>query len=94
MAVVLLVVGYVVAVPLVVRLRAILRERRLGWFVALEVATALVATGWAVLGAPGGVALNVAFVLAFAVLWWRSAPAGVAAAPAPADDRFSSKSVG
>jgi hypothetical protein len=77
-AVVLLAVGYVVAVPLVVRLRSILRERRLGRLVALELATALVAAGWALLGAPLGVVLNVGFVVAFAAAWWwRPRPAVV-----------------
>jgi hypothetical protein len=72
--VVLLVVGYAVAVPLVVRLRRILRERHLGELLALEAATALVALGWALAGAPVGMALNVLFVLGFAVAWYRYRP--------------------
>jgi hypothetical protein len=74
-AVVLLVVGYAVAVPLVVRLRDTLRERRGRELVVLEAATALVAAGWALAGAPVGVALNVAFLVAFPVLWHRTKPA-------------------
>ena len=70
MGVALLVAGYVVAVPLVVRLRSTLRERRLGRLVALEVATAVVAAGWALQQAPLGVALNGTFVAAFAAAWW------------------------
>ena len=70
MDVALLVVGYVVAVPLVVLFRSTLRERHLGRFVALEVATALVAAGWALRGAPVGVVLNVGFLVAFAAAWW------------------------
>jgi hypothetical protein len=73
--VVLLVVGYAVAVPLVVRLRATLRQRRLGELLVLEGATALVALGWALAGAPLGVGLNVLFVVGFAVAWYRARPA-------------------
>ena len=73
-AVVLLVVGYVVAVPLVAGFRDTVRQRRLGRLVALEVATALVAAGWALQGAAVGVALNVAFVAAFAAAWWWPRP--------------------
>jgi hypothetical protein len=73
--VVLLVVGYAVAVPLVVRLRATLRQRRLGELLVLEGATALVALGWALAGAPLGVVLNVLFVVGFAVAWHRGRPA-------------------
>ncbi len=72
-AVLLLVVGYAVAVPLVVRLPATLRRRRLGELAVLELATAAVALGWAVQGSPVGVALNVVFLGAFPVLWWRRA---------------------
>ena len=77
MDVALLVVGYVVAVPLVARFRSTLRERRLGGFVALELATALVAVGWALQGAALGVVLNVGFVAAFAAAWWWPRPAHV-----------------
>jgi hypothetical protein len=52
-----------------------LRERRLDRLVALEVATAAVATGWALQGAPLGVVLNVGFVAAFAAAWWWPRPA-------------------
>jgi xanthine/uracil permease len=76
-AVVLLVVGHAVAVPLLVRLRSSLRERRLDRLLALEVATAAVATGWALRGAPLGVVLNVGFVAAFAAAWWWTRPAAV-----------------
>lgn len=72
MAAVLLVVGYVVAVPLVVRLGATLRERRRAELLVLEAATALVAAGWALAGAPVGVVLNVLFLVGFPLLWWRS----------------------
>jgi hypothetical protein len=74
-AVVLLVAGYLVAVPLVARLGGTLRERRLGELLVLEAATALVAAGWAVAGAPVGVVLNVGFLVAFPLLWWRRARA-------------------
>jgi hypothetical protein len=72
--VVLLVLGYAVAVPLVVRLRGTLRERRLGELLVLEGATALVALGWALAGAPVGVVLNVLFVVGFAIAWYAYRP--------------------
>jgi hypothetical protein len=71
---VLLVAGYAVAVAVLLRARAVLRERRWRWFIALEVATATVAAGYATAGAPLGVVLNVANIVVFAVAWLLTGP--------------------
>jgi hypothetical protein len=67
---VLLVVGYPVAVVVLARLVPVLRQRRLGWFLALEAGTAAVAAGWALRAKPAPAAINAAFVAAFAAVWW------------------------
>ena len=66
----LLIAGYAVAVGVLLRAGAVLRERRWHWFVALEVATAMVAAGYAAMDRPVGAVLNVALVVLFAVVWW------------------------
>ncbi|CAN5137925.1 hypothetical protein BH18ACT4_BH18ACT4_05860 [soil metagenome] len=68
--VILLVVGYPVAVVMVTRLVPILRQRRWRWFVALEAATACIIVGFAVLGEPLGAVLNGAAFAGFAFSWW------------------------
>ncbi len=70
MSAALLIAGYTVAVAVLLRTRAVLRERRLHWFVALEIATATVAAGYAVAGVAVAVVLNAANVVLFAVVWW------------------------
>lgn len=70
MSAALLIAGYTVAVGVLLRARAVLRERRWHWFVALEVATATVAAGYAAAGVPVGVVLNAANLILFAVVWW------------------------
>ena len=70
MSAALLIAGYTVAIGVLLRTGAVLRERRWHWFVALEVATATVAAGHAARGVPVGVVLNVAFVVLFAAVWW------------------------
>lgn len=70
MSAALLIAGYTVAVGVLMRARAVVRERRWHWFVALEVATAMVAAGYATAGVPVGVVLNAANVVLFAVVWW------------------------
>lgn len=70
MSAALLIAGYTVAVGVLLRGRAVLRERRWRWFVALEMATATVAAGYAAAGVPVGVVLNAAGVVLFAIVWW------------------------
>ncbi|HEV2758022.1 MAG TPA: hypothetical protein VGV86_00515 [Acidimicrobiales bacterium] len=70
MSAVLLIAGYAVAVGVLLRARAVVRERRWQWFVALEIATAMVAAGYATAGVPVGAVLNAASVVLFAVVWW------------------------
>ena len=72
MKVFLFVVGYGVAVVVLLRWPTVLRERRGTWFLALELATAMVAAGYALIGNRLGLALNAAFVVVFAVVWWRT----------------------
>jgi hypothetical protein len=74
MKAILFVVGYGVAVAVLLRWGTVLRERRWTWFVALELATAMVAAGYALIGNRVGFALNAAFVLLFALSWWRTPP--------------------
>ena len=72
MKAVLFVVGYGVAVVVLLRWGTVLRERRWTWFLALEIATATVAVGYALIGNRVGFALNAAFVMVFALVWWRT----------------------
>gem|GEM_PF-1677854 len=66
---VLLVVGYPVAVGVLARLRPVLTQRRVGWFVTLEAATASITAGWLLQGRPLPAALNGAALAGFAVAW-------------------------
>ena len=68
----LLIAGYTVAVAVLLRAGAVLRERRWRWFLALELATATVAAGYAVAGVRVWVVLNGTSVVLFAVVWWRT----------------------
>lgn len=65
----LLVVGYVVALVVLTRARAVLRERRWRWFGALELATGSVIAGYALVGNGMGVILNVLNLIGFALVW-------------------------
>lgn len=67
---ILLLTGYPVAAAVLVRARAVLRERRTRWFVALEAATSAVAAGLALRGRRVPAALNAGAVVGFAVVWW------------------------
>ncbi|MGI9120180.1 MAG: hypothetical protein ACR2G7_08700 [Acidimicrobiales bacterium] len=69
---VLLAVGYPVAIVVLTRLVPVLRQRRLAWFVALEAGTASIAAGWALRAKPAPAVINAAFLGAFAAIWWRS----------------------
>ena len=69
MASVLLVIGYPVAVGVLVRLRPVLAERRVWWFLALEAATASITAGWLLHGRPLAAAVNGAALVGFAMTW-------------------------
>lgn len=78
MSIVILVVGYAMAVPVCVRLVPVLRERRTRWFAVLQVGTALIVLGHWLAERPSAVAANVFFFVAFWVAWFlwpRSRPA-------------------
>lgn len=69
-ALVLLFVGYPVALAVLVRLRPIFGERRVWWFAALEAAMASIVVGWWLRGEPVGVVVNGAALAGFGVAWW------------------------
>ena len=60
----LLAVGYLVAVPLLTRWVAVVREQRWRWFLAHEAAVAAIVAGWALRGRRAGAAVNGAWMLA------------------------------
>ena len=66
---VLLVIGYVLALGVLARLRSVLAERRLWWFVTLEAATATITAGWLLHGRPLPAAINGAALAGFAIAW-------------------------
>lgn len=70
----LLGVGYPVSVGVLTRLLPVLRQRRQGWFLVLEGATACVAAGWLLRGRPEPAVLNAAALVGFAVLWRLTSP--------------------
>lgn len=66
---VLLVMGYPVALGVLTRLRSVLAERRMWWFVALEAATASLTAGWLLEGRPLPAAVNGTALVGFAFAW-------------------------
>ncbi len=66
---VLLVIGYPLALGVLTRLRPVLAERRVWWFVALEAATASITAGWLLHGRPLPAALNGTALAGFAIAW-------------------------
>ncbi|HEX3621506.1 MAG TPA: hypothetical protein VHT97_04240 [Acidimicrobiales bacterium] len=66
---VLLIIGYPVALGVLTRLRPVLAERRVWWFVALEAATASITAGWLLHGRHLPAALNGAALGGFAIAW-------------------------
>lgn len=65
----LLVVGYAVALAVLVRARVVLRQRRRRWFVVLEIATGTVIVGYVLAGKAIGVILNTLNLLVIALVW-------------------------
>ena len=72
LGVAMLVVGYPVALGVLVRLRSVLRERRRTWFLVLEAGMVLISVGWALLGRAIGPIINGAALIALAVAWVRT----------------------
>lgn len=64
--------GYVLAVPVCVRLVPVMREQRVPWFVALQLGTALIVAGWLLKGERAPATVNAVFFVAFAA-WWVAA---------------------
>ena len=65
----LLVAGYVVALPVLARLRAVFAERRVRWFTALEAAMVSIVAGWWLRQQPIGVVINAAGAVGFGLAW-------------------------
>ena len=68
-AVVLLVVGYPVALAVLARLRFVLTERRVWWFAVLEAAMTSIVVGWLLHGRLLAALFNGAALVALAVAW-------------------------
>ena len=68
-AIVLLVVGYPVALAVLVRLRPVLVERRVWWFAALEAGMTSIVVGWLLHGRPLAALFNGAGLVALAAAW-------------------------
>ena len=66
---VVLVIGYPLALGVLLRLRSVLAERRVWWFAALEAATVSIATGWLLRGRLLPAAVNGAAFVGFAIAW-------------------------
>lgn len=69
LAVALFVVGYPVSITVIARWLVVLRERRLGWLVAHELAVAAIVIGWVIRGLWPAVVVNAAW-LAVAAVWY------------------------
>ena len=72
MSTVLLVVGYVLAVPFTIFVPGFLRlwrRRELPVFLAAEVGAVLIATGWALRGGTGAAVFNYGFAVVLAVAY-------------------------
>jgi hypothetical protein len=68
-AIVLLIVGYLVALAVLARLRPVLAERRVWWFAALEAAMTSIVVGWLLQGRPLPALFNGAALVAIAAAW-------------------------
>jgi hypothetical protein len=65
----LFVVGYPTAIVVILRFVPVVRERRMKWLVAHDVAVAAIVAGWAVKGDRGAVAINASWLIA-ANVWY------------------------
>lgn len=80
MAIVLLIVGYLVALAVLARLRPVLAERRVWWFAALEAAMTSIVVGWLLHGRPLPALFNGAGLVGIAAAWLITGRRGPAAA--------------
>jgi hypothetical protein len=69
---VLFAIGYPVAIVVIVRFVPVVRQQRLRWFAAHEIAVLMIVTGWATDGNWQAVAINATWLLAAAV-WYLGA---------------------
>jgi hypothetical protein len=69
-AIMLLFVGYPMALAVLLRLRPVLAERRVWWFAALQAGMASIVVGWWLRGQPVGVVVNGAVLVGLGVAWW------------------------
>lgn len=68
----LLAVGYPTSIVVLTRFAPVMRERRLGWFVAHQAAVAAIVAGWAIKGRTEAVVVNATW-LVVATAWWMRA---------------------
>ncbi len=66
---VLFTIGYPVSIVVIVRWLPVVRERRIRWFVAHEIAVAIIVTGWALDEDWRAVAINGSWLVVAAV-WY------------------------
>ena len=66
---VLFAIGYPVAIVVIIRFVPVVRERRLRWFVAHEIAVSMIVTGWALDQDWQAVAINGTW-LVVAAIWY------------------------
>ena len=69
------VVGYPVAVVVIARFVPVVRDRRVRWFVAHQLAVTAIVAGWLLRSRPGAAAVNAAW-LGAAAIWYGSAARG------------------
>ncbi|MEO7836623.1 MAG: hypothetical protein ABIS21_03150 [Acidimicrobiales bacterium] len=65
----LLAVGYPTSILVLTRMVRVVRERRVGWFVAHQAGVSALVAGWALKGRLGGVIINGAWLIV-AMAWW------------------------
>lgn len=69
MSTALLVVGYPTSIVVLTRIVPVVRERRVGWFVAHQAAVSALVAGWAIKGRTGAAVVNGTW-LVVATAWW------------------------
>jgi hypothetical protein len=72
MSTALLVFGYPVSIAVLTRWLPVVREQRIRWFVAHEVAVAAIVTGWAIRGDTMAVEINGSWLI-IAAIWYLAA---------------------
>ena len=67
------VVGYPVAIVVIARFVPVVRDRRVRWFAAHQLAVTAIVVGWLLRGRPAAAAVNAAW-LGAAALWFARGP--------------------